>query len=69
MARGYCPVCDTLQEITTTGQALEYRKEPDGKDIPVGSACFWRPVLHVDRRGEPDDEGRWPLCEGSGRSF
>lgn len=69
MASGWCPVCDTLQGITTTGVALEYRKGEDSKQIPVGSACYWRIVMHVDRRVEQDDDGRRPICDGSGKSI
>ena len=67
MSKGICPVCESLEYITTTGIALEYRTDVDFARIPVGSACYWQLVVHVDRRVEPDEEGRRPLCAGSGR--
>lgn len=62
MALGRCEECDTLQQIVTTGVALQYR---DG--IPVGSACYWSVCMHVDLRVERDADGRRPICLGSGR--
>jgi hypothetical protein len=67
VAKGICPVCDSLEFITTTGVALEYRTDASFARVPVGSACYWQLVVHVDRRGAKDEEGRWPLCDGSGK--
>lgn len=62
MPQGYCPVCETLQQITPTPTALEYR---EGQ--PVGSARYWLVVMHVDKSVEQDAEGRRPICDGSGK--
>lgn len=64
--KGYCPECETLQELHPTDVALEYKTEEDFSRTPVGSARWNQVVLHVDKRADAVD-GRWPFCKGSNK--
>lgn len=67
MAKGICPVCDELVGIHPTDIALEYRTDCDFGRIPVGSSRYQQVVMHPDKREPPDEDGRWPICLGTGR--
>ncbi len=70
MPSGRCPECDELVPIYTKDEPIEYAIPRGGSfPLPTGSACWWYTCMHPDRREEPGEDGRRPICLGGDRKI
>ncbi len=65
--KGYCPKCNTLQDIHPTDEPMEWFMPKGGSmNLPIGSSCWNQVCLHPDKTQPIDSEGKYPICKGSG---